>query len=204
MLVNDIGITARNGASTFVVGARVATYLGTILTDAVGTVTCHRSYGQSRKWGVWNAFNRQPLYLKGGDPNATWNYTTNLVRASRGDATNKLTVLSGLAEEPYDLRFIQRIDLGVGAAPGAAIALNGIGLNSITVASGKSGSFGLTNGSVSSLTPVGDMKAELFQPPLLGINDIQALETVTSIGGVATGQWKGTEPAMLLSAQWMG
>jgi putative ABC transport system permease protein len=29
-----------------------------------GQVTCHRSFGQSRKWGLWNAYNRRPLYLK--------------------------------------------------------------------------------------------------------------------------------------------
>jgi hypothetical protein len=204
MLLNAVSMTTRNGGSTFTVGAQLATYLGTIRIDAVGTVTCHRSYGQTRRWDVYNAWNRQLIYLKAGDPNGTWNYTTNLFRASRGDATNKLSILDGLAQSPWDVKFNQRIDLGVGGAPGAAIALNGIGVNSITVASGKRGTFGLTNGSGSGLTPVGDMKAELFQPPLIGLNDIQALETVTAIGGVATGQWMGTEPAMLLSAQWMG
>lgn len=204
MLVNDIGITARNGASTFVVGARVATYLGTILIDAVGTVTCHRSYGQNRKWCIWNAFNRQPIYLKGGDPTAAWNYTVATIRASNGAAANKLTVLDGLAEEIYDLRFIQSAAIGVGGAPGAARAGNGIGVNSVTAITGKIGSCGLTNGTASSLTPIGDLKAALLKAPSLGINDIQALERVTAIGGVATVSWEGTEPSMLLSASWRG
>src|SRR6185369_459996 len=35
--------------------------------SSAGQVTCHRAWGQSRKWGVWSAYNRQPLYLKAGD-----------------------------------------------------------------------------------------------------------------------------------------
>lgn len=204
VIVNNVSMTARNGASTYTIPVRAGTYVGTILIDTVGTVTCHRSYGQSRKWGVWNAFNRQPIYLKGGDPNATWNYTVNTIRASRGDSANKLTVLSGLVEEVYDLRLNQRADMGIGGAPGAAIPINGIGLNSITAMSGKFGSAGLTNGSGSGLTPVADLQAEFLQVPMLGVNDIQALERVTAIGGVATIAWQGTETSMLLSARWRG
>lgn len=204
LLVNANAITMRNGAATFAVTAGLATYLGTILIAAVGTVTCHRSYGQNRQWGVWNMYNRQPLHLKGGDPNATWAYSLTPIRASRADSTNKLTVLAGLAETPFDFRFSQSVELAVAAAPGAIRALNGIGLNSTTVVSGKSGSVGLINQSASGMVPLGDMVAEFLQVPMLGVNNIQALERVSGLGGVATATWQGTEPAMLLSAQWMG
>jgi hypothetical protein len=203
MLLNNVSMTTRNGASTFAVGAQLATYIGTIRIDAVGTVTCHRSYGQTRRWDVYNAYNRQPIYLKAGDPTANWTYTT-VARASNGNSANKLTILDGLAQSPWDVKFNQTIDLSVQANPGQARAVNGIGINSTTVMSGKRGQFGLANFTVSALVPVGDLKAELFQAPLLGINDIQAIESVINLGGVAAGAWQGTEPSMLLSAQWMG
>jgi hypothetical protein len=71
--VNAVSIACRDGATTHNIGANLATYLGWIYIDATaGQVTCHRSYGQSRKWGIWNAFNRRRLYLKAGDSTATW------------------------------------------------------------------------------------------------------------------------------------
>jgi hypothetical protein len=70
--VNNVSMSARNGTTTYSVGANLATYLGSIFIDGTaGQVTCHMSWGQSRKWGVWNAFNRQPLDLKTGDSTAS-------------------------------------------------------------------------------------------------------------------------------------
>jgi len=59
VLVNSVSATMRNSSTTYSVGANLATYVGSILIDgSAGQVTCHTSYGQSRKWSVWNAYNR--------------------------------------------------------------------------------------------------------------------------------------------------
>ncbi len=147
-LANAVSMTGRNGATTYTIGANLGTYLGSIFIDgSAGQITCHRSVGQSRKWGIWNAYNRRPLYLKVTDPNAPWNYTTNTIRASRNDATNSLTVFQGLAEEFYDLRFEQEINALNSTGGGTAcIGDNGIGWNSTTAASGRSGKVGISEG----------------------------------------------------------
>jgi len=204
-LVNNVAVTARNGAATYTIPAKVGTYVGTILIDATaGSVTCHRSYGQTRRWGVWNYYNRQPLYLKGGDPNASWAYALTTIRASRGDSTNMLKVLSGLDISPFDFTFLQSVEVPVNASPGSIRALNGIGLNSTTVASGKSGSCGLVNQSASSMVPYGEVTAEFLQVPMLGVNNIHALERASNLGGVSNITWQGAEAAMVLSAKWLG
>jgi len=55
--------------------------------------------------GVWNAWNRQPLYLKAGDSTASWNYDSATIRAANGASTNGLSVFCGLAEEPIQAAY---------------------------------------------------------------------------------------------------
>ncbi|HDA7274793.1 TPA: hypothetical protein O5T84_002923, partial [Staphylococcus aureus] len=75
MYVNAVAMSARNGSTTYNVGANLATYLGSILIDgSAGQLTCHTAFGQSRKWGVWNAYNQQQIFLIAG---ATGDYTSN-------------------------------------------------------------------------------------------------------------------------------
>ena len=52
--VNTVSMTARNGATTYSVAANRGTYVGSIFIDsgAAGQVTCHRAWGQSRKWSI--------------------------------------------------------------------------------------------------------------------------------------------------------
>jgi len=43
-------------------------YLGSIYMDTTpGQVSGHRTYGQARKWGIFNAYNRVPVFLQAGD-----------------------------------------------------------------------------------------------------------------------------------------
>lgn len=201
MLLNNVSMTARNGTSTFTVPAQLATYLGTILIDAVGTVTCHRSIGQDRKWGVWNAYNRLPVYLKATDPTANWSYSVNTVRASNGDSNNKITVLSGLAEEIHDIRFGQLLVYQPGQSQSVLMRI-GIGINSTTVMSGRTAQVSSTAGAAVNAamliqTPV---VAEHKMPPSLGINNIQSLEITPDADNINT--YHGTEANMMLSARW--
>ena len=201
--VNNVSMTGRNGSTTYSIGANLATYLGSIFMDGTnGQVSCHRSVGQSRKWGVWNAYNRHSLYLKVTDPNATWNYTTNAIRPSRNDATNSLTVFQGLAEEFYDLRFAQRVDV-TNINNAFCAADNGIGWNSTTAMSGRKGKSGLANTTAGmTYTLRNNLNAEFSQVPSLGINVVTALETAPETAGTAA--WLGGEDDMILSARWRG
>lgn len=202
--VNNVQITGRNGATTYTIGANLATYLGSIFIDsgAAGQVTCHRAWGSSRKWGVWNAFNRQPLHLKAGDSTATWTYTTNTIRPSRNQTTNSLTVFSGLAEEFYDLRFGQCLDVAHNNNVTCS-ANNGIGWNSTTAITGRTGRHGEANNTAGmTYTHYTSINAEYQQVPAIGINVVTALETAPDTGGTVT--WRGGEDDMVLSARWRG
>lgn len=60
--VNTVSMTGRNSSNTYTIPANQATYLGSIFIDGTaGQITLHRSYGQSRKWAIWNAYNRVPI-----------------------------------------------------------------------------------------------------------------------------------------------
>ena len=202
LLTNAVQQTVRNGANTFTMPVQTGTYLGTFLTAAAGTVTCHRSWGQSRLWGIWNNFNRQPLFLKAGDSTASWNYQTNTIRPSNNAAANSLTVLAGLAEEWFNLEFGQQIGAGPNASSVVTV-FNGIGWNSTTVMSGRRGRGGVAlSGGAANISAFFNVMAQHFQVPALGINVVTALETADNNTGSAS--WHGGEDDMILSAIWRG
>lgn len=211
LLVNAVQITGRNGGSTFTVGSNRGTYLGSILIDGTnGQVTCHRSWGQNRKWGVWNAYNRRPIILKAGDATSSWTYESNTLRASNADSSNKLTVLTGLAEETFDITFEQNIDCG---SASAATNVNeqakiGIGVNSATVASGRMGTV-RSSGSTSSGGNLGMSvgacpTAHHILTPTLGIQNIHATEIVPADTANHSVTFYGGEDDMILSARYNG
>jgi hypothetical protein len=186
-------MTGRNGSSTYSVPANQATYLGSIFVDgSAGQVSCHLSYGQSRKWGVWNAYNQRPICLKGGDGTATWTYNGTNARAARNDTNNKLTVFCGLQQMPI---YCTNADFCDVATLGEAD--NAIGFNSSTVVSGRAGVF--TNASAVTLSAT--LVSEAIQnTPLLGIMNVFALEQTNG----ATITFYGTERFFCLTAKWLG
>lgn len=197
--VNATQLTMRNGSSTYTVDANKGTYVGSIYMDGVaGQVSCLLSYGQSRKWGVWNAYNRSLVTLKAGDAIASWSYSSATLRSSNNVAANSLTVFAGLPETQFDLSFIQK---GMAANAGAATytLLNAIGVNSTTVGSGLKGSnISATNSAVVNQTL--NMIAKHVAAPAIGIQTISCLEAGNAGGGVT---FYGTEEFMQLTAQWM-
>lgn len=198
--VNAVSMTGRNGTDTFTVAANLGTYLGSLFIDGTnGQVTCHRAFGQSRKWGIWNAYNRQPLYLKAGDSTASWTYTTATIRASNNATANSLTVFQGLAEEVYDLRFEQNANTN---SSSTTVITNGIGWNSTTAMSGKSGKSGKVGELTGDDTLTCNLTAAYRQVPNAGINVVTALENAPTASGTNT--WFGGEDDMMLSAGWRG
>lgn len=191
LLVNNVAMTARNGSSTYSVSAKCAVYLGTILIDGTqGQCTCHVSYGQARRWGVWNAYNRRPIILKAGDSTASWTYATSSYRASNNDENNGLILLHGLPGVTFDCMFEGRF-----SANNNTNSKVGIGWNSTTASSGKEGIF--TGRNADSYTPVAHF---IQNAAVIGRNNVTALEY--GAGG-STNTWYGTEADMLLSARFM-
>jgi hypothetical protein len=196
--VNAVQITGRNGATTYTIAANRATYVGSIFMDGTnGQITCHRTWGASRKWGVWNAYHRQLLLLMAGDSTASWQYGSATVRASRNTATNVLTTFCGLDEESIDLEFLQKVTMP--ATNSNSIALVGIGANSTSAASGTSGSF---SGADTTSIKGASILAQHRVVPGIGINNYTSLEAGFTDGSGPT--FFGTEANMRLSAAWRG
>lgn len=190
--VNAVQITGRNGASTFTIGANLATYVGTIYTDhTAGQVSCYRAVGQNRKWGVWNAYNRVPTIVSVNDATANWTYSTATIRASHnipssyssivfnagsGTAANGASILVGLPEEQLNIVFSQMLRVDTSASStiqGQSL----VGINSTTAGSGKVGQMGLISASIGSQS---DVFATYALPPALGLTNVVCLEDAIS------------------------
>jgi hypothetical protein len=199
LLVNAVQMTARNGSTTYTVAANVATYVGSILIDGTaGQVSCHTAYGQSRVWGVWNAYNRQPVYLKAGDSTASWSYTTNGYRSANNNNANSVTTLVGLTEEAVEFRYQSFISSGSIAnnnSTGASIA---IALNGSRV-----GTFGQFQFSQSSGGTINSDNQSLMASHhgILAAGMNQAIAQESGLG-VTGATFSGTESFMKLTAQY--
>ncbi len=193
VLVNTVQQTVNNGSTTYTVAANKGTYLGSVYIDASsGQVSCHVTYGQSRKWGVWNYYNRQPITLQGGDPAANWSYTTATIRESNGGTANFVTPFVGFAEERVSVSFIQEVS---GNSGSGAISTIGIGWNSTTVMSGTSGY--VSNFTTNYFTTV---ISKYNAAPFLGINAANMLEK----GAGSASTFVGTSASMLMTAEYRG
>lgn len=193
--VNAVQITGLNGVNSYTIAAEQATYLGSILIDqTAGQVSNYVAVGQNRKWGVWNAYNRQPLTLMVTDPTVGWSYNT-VTRASNGTVGNAATVLNGLPEEQVYAVFNQVV---FGSVGGSSNVHGGIGLNSTTVFSGMEGGWGVSPNSSSN---TGTIVGTFTDPPSLGLNNFYSLEEGNNSG---TNIWSGTVTNMLMTLKWRG
>lgn len=188
---NAVSMTGRNGATTYTIAANRGTYLGSIFMDGSnGQITCHASWGQSRKFGVWNAYNRVLIVLRAGDSTASWAYGSATIRPSNNAAANSITVFQGLAEEFYDLAFMQT--LTTGATPTGNI---GIGYNATAAFTG----FKWTTAVAASANMSGRVNHQAV--PAIGIQTVTALEQTN---GTTAATFQGGEEDMVLTAIWRG
>lgn len=187
--VNAVSITGLNGVSSYTIPANQATYLGSILIDTTpGQVSCLVNYGQSRKFGIWNAYNRVPIILQAGDSTASWSYSTATIRPSDNNTANSIIQFTGLAEENFNTTFQETFT----GASSATVTI-GIGFNSTTAFSGYAPGITTNN------TTVYTLAASLPSPPALGVNVITCLEKATN----AT-TFDGTNANMVLQTQYRG
>lgn len=202
---NTVPITGRNGANTYSIPANQCTVIGSIYIDAAnGQVTFNRTYGQSRKWSAFNFYNRQHLYLKGGDPNGSWNTAGGGFHPSDSSTSNSLLLFSGLAEEDYNITFNQHLTtLTVGNGTQGQISI-GIGYNSTSVASGLQASIRSNNSGATPNGGGGNAVAQYIAQRPIGPSVVTALENLDIAGPNQTNTSYGTEANMLLLAQWRG
>lgn len=189
--VNTVQLSGKNGANTYTIGANLATYVGSVLMDGTnGQISCHRTYGQSRRWALWNTYNRMPIVLQVGNSTASWSVIGGPTPKS---ATDVGAVFCGLAEEMITVSYTQSITT---ANPPTDSGTFGIGWNSTTVISGQKGIF---NPGVGPNT-FGGLVAAYTAAPSLGRNDAALLQSGT--GTQLT--FSGTQSSMQLLAQWRG
>lgn len=199
---NAAAMTLNDGSGSYSILANQGTYLGSVYINAVaGQYNCLLSYGQSRVYGLWNAFNRNLISLKAGDPNANWaagGTSGGTLRSINNNPANSMTVFCGLAEERVDSSFYQIYTAAQTA--GVTIGLQtGIGFNSTTAASGVAPATSIgSSGSASTLTA--ENSARFVVPPFVGTNVLTALEGATASGPTSS----GTEKNCSLIANWMG
>lgn len=204
--VNANSIIGYNGLSSFTIPANQCTVVGSVFIDATaGQVTAQRSYGQSRKWGIWNFYNRQLITVMAGDPTSSWSTTSASLRPSNGNTANSITVFSGLPEELFTTSFTQRQEV-TNATSGNLNSgtIIGIGWNSTTASSGQQSQDQLVwVGAVSTLTLFTTTPAKYVAAPSTGINVVTSLEAI--LGNAGSGQsFFGTQSQMLLLASWRG
>lgn len=196
ILLNANSMTTRNGSTTYTVAAQRATYLGSIAMDGTnGQLTCHTAYGQSRKFGVWNAFNRRPIIIQIGDAGGDWTYSSATVRQSNGAAGNTGQVLCGLAEEFAKARFSQNVSSNTN---GEAARI-GIGLNVTNAYTAMVGKKYMPSGATSGLQTV---NVDYILTPTIGINNLNCLESYTA--GSGTANFGSGADDMLMTIEWWG
>lgn len=198
LFVNAVQITGRNGATTYTIPANTATFLSTIYIDSGGAaVTCHRGFGQTRKFGVWNAYNRLPIKLKGGDATANWTAGA-VFAAANANSANCIDVLCGLPEEMPDLRYHQLLRI---AANGATSASNiGIGKNSTSINSASTGTVSIN--SIDAIDIFFSTTAAYEDTPFIGVNRYTML--CSTPNPVVGDTFFGTETSMHMVASYMG
>lgn len=188
---------ARNGSSTFSVTAHQGTYVGSLYIDGTaGQVSCLLATGQSRKWGVWNAYNRIDTSLNAQDPTANWTTAPTTWRQSRADATNSVTVFQGLPFERVNVEFRQAVSQGYSSNTSAANI--GIGLNVTNAPSGKIG-IATTGNTTTAGSDIKDMVAAFTLLPTIGINTFNMIEQAPT--GTTNNNFEGSSD-MLMTATW--
>jgi hypothetical protein len=207
LLTNSVQITGRNGATTYTISSGLATYLGSIYMDGTnGQISNYVSWGNTRKWGVWNAYNRQQLQIKGGQA-GSWSYAVSAWRQANGNSLSSVYIFSGLAEEAFDLTAYAEVS---SSFSGGAVA--GTGGGAVSIGMNNSTPLGSTNqnqfsnsgaAAAAAFSTAYGLTAKHSQPPILGINQVLLLEN--GLGATAlTNTWSGAEVTHGVYARWRG
>lgn len=194
-----------SGNNTITVAASQGIYLGSIFMDATaGQITCHRTFGASRKWSIYNAFNTSQIVLQAGTSTASWT-PTGSIAPENGDATISLTSFVGLPTS-VSSALTQLATYQASPSPSSGTVTAGIGLNSTSAYSGKNGQgrmfYVSTNITNNDDIREQDISAEVeLAPGSIGINVFTALNQFTGAGSPVL---LGTSASMAFKGRWLG
>lgn len=187
-LTNSASMTARFGSGssdTITVAANEGLYVGTFRASADGTTLwtanpAAASGGGNARLFLWNMYNRVAVTATSRDSANTWNYTTATWRSANNSASNRISLVAGLADEPISAEYRAML-LNTSGAIGAV----GVGVDSTSAVSGLSGNFRTSgaNGRVS-------FSGTYDGYPGLGFHYLQALEYSEASG---TSTWSGDD-----------
>lgn len=164
--VNKVAIT--NGP-----GAGYGTYVGTIRSNGSSQIDFilggSASGGTESVLNVWNYYNRAKVRAEVTDSGTSYTYTTATIRSMRASATNRVSFVSGLAEDCIDVNL--RIGCTTVASAGAGMYF-GIGLDTTTAFTYLTT---LAFSQAASALSFYDMNTSMLAPQI-GSHYIQALE----------------------------
>lgn len=174
------------------VSANQGTYLGTLYAVANGETTVQfkpaaASGGSATVMGLWNAYNRVPIFSRSQDSTASWSYTTGTWRSADNSTSNRITFIDGLQQSFLGCSYTAGLNMST-----SATAETGCDLNSTSATpTGLQGV--LVTGSGSGIN-AGAVRGEDNFSPVLGLNYVQAME----YGSANIANWIGGNQMLLL------
>ena len=167
-----------NGSTNYgAISANRATYLGTIYATANGQTTfqfgASGTSGQNALFGVFNAYNQRNFTTAVSDTTVSWAYTTNTFRQANASASNQVQYVDGLGTLSIQAHYDADI-----TTFSSSTATNGVGIDSTSSASGRTGFTAFNS----------DLFSTYFGVPGAGLHKIVALEKGNSTG---TTTWYG-------------
>lgn len=198
--VNTNAMSLSNGGTTYSVAAGAAMFVGSVYTASAGATTCHLSYGQSRVWGISNAFNKSQVVLRIGDSSTSWTTTsTGAWTYANANSSNSGTFFDCLGEERPSAEFSQNYNPPYIGMSNKQLQ-NGIGYNSTSGVGFTpwTGDY-VAAGANSAILNV----AKYEGVPAMGINNLYELEKnqqFTTFGNFAG--VPGTEAYNLMTIRW--
>lgn len=194
-LVRVNGLYLNNASITNGPAAQRGTFVGTTRSNASAqlnwTYGSAASGGSAAVLGVWNCFNRVFVSTVVSDTAGSWTYASATVRPSDNSVNNRISIVSGLAEDSSDFRFTMRLQTATVAGANATI---GMGRNGTAAYDFSS----LVTSPATGSTYNAAVTCNGSYGPLLGYNFFQAMEsadgtnTVTFVGGSAGYQFMGS------------
>jgi hypothetical protein len=181
ILLNNVAIT--NGPAI-----RRGTYVGTTRSEGTSLVWSRggsAAGGSAAKLNVWNMYNRVVVDGTVNDSTATWTYNNTTPRPTNNSTTNRISFVSGLAEDSVQTA----IRGGSTSLSTASIVIAiGLALDSTTVFGARAN---VSSSTAAGIAELGLTAATMFAPQL-GFHYVQGLETgdtkvTTFIGGAPQG-----------------
>jgi hypothetical protein len=163
------------------IGADQATYLGSHYTTAAGQTGMNfkpvsASGGGNPILGLFNAYNRHPVFCESADNAVNWSYNTATWRAADNSASNRCTFIDGLAQIAVS---------GEATVANFQSASGGRPLNGLDEDSTSGAPFVINQQEIAALgsaTAQGAMTDSFL--PLMGLHYIQAVERGNGTGTV--------------------